>query len=160
MRSAAILSVALALAACRSGGAGTAPARPATPREVIASARATIEQWRQAYQVRSFEALSQLYAHDLDLVVVQDGQALVGWSSVEAAIKERFARYPRIEVRLKDIQVVSLGETGATATASLTREIGDDTTTVHEGGALTVVLRREPAGWVIVAEHYSNRRGA
>jgi uncharacterized protein (TIGR02246 family) len=160
MRHAAILVLAFVLGACpRSKSDDTTPARPETPKEVIAAARGTIEKWRQAYQIRSFETLSTLYAHAGDLVVVQDGQQLVGWSSVEAMLKDRLERFPKITIRLKDIQVASLGPTAATATAGMTREVGDDTTTVTESGALMVVLRKEGDAWVIVAEHYSHKKG-
>lgn len=160
MRHAAICLVAIALAGCLRGRGDTTPAPPPTPKEVVAAARATIEQWRQAYQVHSFEALAKLYAHEPELVVVQDGMPLVGWSSVEAMIKDRIARYPKIVVRLKDIQVMSIGPTAATATASMTRELGDDVTTITESGALTIVLRKHGEGWVIVTEHYSYKRGS
>lgn len=123
------------------------------------AARATIEQWRQGYEVRSFEALDKLYAHDIDLVVVDNGQPLVGWTSVENMLKDRFARYKQIHVRLKDIQVQSLAPAAAVATAAMTREQGDGVTTVTEGGALTIVLRRDGDHWLIVSEHYSSRRG-
>ena len=160
MRHAAVFVVALLLAGCpRGGGDTTTPVAPATPKDVVAAGRATIEQWRQAYQVRSFEALAKLYAHDIDLVVVQDGLLLVGWSSVEAMLKDRLARYKEVQVRLKDIQVTSLGPTAATATAAMTRELGDGVTTVSEGGALTIVLRRDGETWLIVSEHYSYKRG-
>src|SRR5215510_9807533 len=129
MRNAA-LCVVLALAACRGKAEDTTPARPQTPKEVVAAARGIVEQWRQAYEVRSFDALAKLYAHDVDLVVVQDGHPLVGWPSVEGVLKDRIARYKDIHVRLKDIQVVSLGPTAATATAAMTRELGDGVTTV------------------------------
>lgn len=158
MKHAAIFVVALAIAGC-SHSAATVPTKPSTPKEVVAGARATIEQWRQAYQVRSFEALARLYDHTLDLVVVQDGQALVGWTSVEGMLKDRLARFKDIQIRLKDIQVASLGGTAATATAAMTRELGDGVTTITESGALTVVLRKEGDIWLIVSEHYSYKRG-
>ena len=159
IHSAAIFVVALALAACPRGGS-TTPTHPATPKEVVAGARATIEQWRQAYQVRSLDALAKLYAHEQDLVVVQDGVPLVGWASVKTMLEDRFARYKDIQIRLKDVQVVSLGPTAATATATMTRELGDGVTTIAEGGALTVVLRKEGEMWIVVAEHYSFKRGS
>lgn len=159
MRHAAIFVVAILLAGCPRGQGDTTPSRPATPKEVVASARATIEQWRQAHQVRSFEALAQLYAKERGLVLVQDGLQLVGWSSIEAMIKDRFEKFPKVHIRLKDIQVASLGPTSATATASMTREIGDEVTTVTESGALTIVLRKDGDRWVIVAEHYSHTKG-
>ena len=158
MKHAAIFVVALALAACTHNGSST-PTRPSTPKEVVAGARATIEQWRQAYEVRSFDALSKLYDHSLDLVVVQDGQVISGWTSVQGMLEDRFARFKDVHVRLKDIQVASLGPEAATATAAMTRELGDGVTTVSESGALTVVLRKQGDLWVIVTEHYSYKKG-
>lgn len=159
MKHAAILVVALILTGCPKGKGDTTPTTPSAPKEVVAGARGTIEQWRQAYQARSFDALAKLYAHELDLVVVQDGQPLVGWTSVEGMLKDRLARYKEIQVRLKDIQVVALGGTAATATTAMTRELSDGVTTIAESGALTVVLRKEGDAWLIVAEHYSFKRG-
>ena len=162
MRHVAVVVAALVLSCvigCPRGSGDTTPLRSATPKEVVASARATIEQWRQAYEVRSLEALDKLYARNIDLVVVQDGQPHVGWSSVEGMLKDRLARHKKIVVRLKDIQVQSLGPTGAVATAAMTRELGDDVTTVTEFGALTIALRREGEAWLIVTEHYSSKRG-
>src|SRR5262245_19716956 len=115
MRHAAILVAALALAGCPRGGGEPTPTRPATPQEVIAGARGTIEQWRQTYQVRSVDTLAKLYADEVDLVVVTDGMQLVGWTSGEAMVKDELQRHPKIQIRLKDIQVVGLGPTAATA---------------------------------------------
>jgi ketosteroid isomerase-like protein len=159
MRHAAIFVAALALAGCPKGERETMPARPASPPDVLSAARGTIEQWRQAYQIKGLDVLSGLYAHEPELVLVHDGRAHVGWASVEALLKDRLARYLKIVIRLKDINVVPLGATGATATASITRELGDDVTTIMETGALTMVLRRDGERWVIVTEHYSYRRG-
>jgi uncharacterized protein (TIGR02246 family) len=159
MRHVVILVVALVMSGCPRGSGDTTTLRPATPKEVVAAARATIEQWRQAYEVRSFEALAKLYAHNIDLVVVQDGMPLIGWTSVEGMLKDRLARYKEIHVRLKDIQVQSLGPDAATATATMTRELGDGITTITESGALTIVLRKDGDNWLIVTEHYSYKRG-
>jgi ketosteroid isomerase-like protein len=157
MRHAAFFVV-LALAGCPHSKTDATPPRPATPKEVIAAGRATIEQWRQSLQVRSFEALAKLYAHEDDLVVVQDGLQLVGWTSVESMLKDQLEKHTKIVIRLKDMQVMSLGQTAATVTAAMSREIGDETTTVSENGTLTVVLRRDGDTWLIVTEHYSHRK--
>src|SRR4051812_26551754 len=50
-----------------------------TPKEVTVATRGVIEQWRQAYEVRSIDALEQLYSHDPDIVLVNDGVTLIGW---------------------------------------------------------------------------------
>ncbi len=159
MRHAALLAIVLGLAGCPSPKpAETTPAASATPKEVVAAARGTIEQWRQAYEVKSFDALAKLYAHDLDLVVVQDGLPFQGWSTVEPVLRERLAKAKEIHVRLKDVTVASLGPTAAAALATMTREVSDGVTTVTENGALTLVLRRGADGWQIVQEHYSYKR--
>lgn len=128
------------------------------PAEVVAAAKGTIEQWRQAYEVRSLEALGKLYLQELDLAVVQEGTALLGWSAVEAMLKDRLERAGAIHVRLRDVQVVSLGPGVASAVATMSRELVSGTTTITEQGALSLVLRQRAGGWVIAAEHYSYRR--
>jgi ketosteroid isomerase-like protein len=159
MRHAVALAIVLGIAGCpRPKPAETTPAASATPKEVVAAAKGVIEQWRQAYEVKSFDALAKLYVHDLDLVVVQDGLPLMGWSTVEPVLRERLTKAKEIHVRLKGVTVASLGPTGAAALATMTREISDGVTTVTENGALTLVLRRGGDGWQIVQEHYSFKR--
>lgn len=158
MRSLVIAVILGVLAGCP--GSTPAPAGPstATPQEVVTAAKATIEQWRQGYEVRSIEALSRLYAQDLDLVVVHEGTTHLGWSSVEAMLKDRLARAASIRIRLKDVQVLSLGADAASAVATMTRELSEGATTITEAGTLTLVLRRQGGGWVITTEHYSYKR--
>jgi ketosteroid isomerase-like protein len=40
----------------------------------------------------------------------------------------------------------------------MAREVTEGATTAAEAGVVTLVLRRDDAGWVIVAEHYSYKR--
>ena len=131
---------------------------PAAPTDVVSAAAAAIEQWRQAYEVKSVDALSKLYAHEPDVVIVLDGTVITGWSSIYAMLKDKLAHAKEIHVRLKDVNVKSLAPTIASATATMTREMGDGVTTVTEAGALTLALRKDPDGWKIVVEHYSYRR--
>jgi ketosteroid isomerase-like protein len=157
------LVASVALAAACAHGHGTADVgannhmQPAvaTPKDVVAAARSAIERWRQAYEVKSIEALSELYAHDPDTVVVLEGQPLIGWSSVEAALKDRLARADAIHVTLKDVQIASIAPTVAHLTATLTREIQAGAMTVTEHGTVTVVMEKRGDVWLIVAEHYS-----
>src|SRR5579862_5895920 len=132
--------LACALAGCPSQPpVVTAPVKDPTPRQVIVATRGAIEEWRQAYEVRSMDALAKLYAHDLDTVLVQDGVTLIGWSSIEGTLKDRLARAKEIHIRLKEVQVAAVGPAGAFAVVRMTREIGDGVTTVTENGALTLV---------------------
>jgi ketosteroid isomerase-like protein len=159
MRHAVAVALVLAMAGCPGQKAPeTTPAASLAPKDVVAAAKGTVEQWRQAYEVRSFDALAKLYVHDLDLVVVQDGLPLMGWSQVEPALRDRLGKAKEIHVRLKDVTVTSLGPTAAAALATMTREVSDGVTTVTEAGALTLVLRKSAAGWQVVQEHYSYKR--
>jgi len=154
-----LITLAILVAGCPGGGSRDPVAPSAvTPKEVVTAVKATIEQWRQGYEVRSVETLAKLYAHDLDVVVVQEGSTMIGWSSVEAYLKDRIARAGQIHIRLKDIQIIALGLEAASATATMTRELTDGTTTVTENGTLSLVVRRTADGWVISSEHYSYKR--
>jgi ketosteroid isomerase-like protein len=158
MRYSVLLAVFLA-AGCPHGKSGpTGPVHEDTPTEVVSAAKTAIEGWRQAYEVHSIDALAKLYARETDAVVVLDGQALIGWTAIEAMLKDKLGRAKEIHVRLKDTTVKSLAPTIASAVATMTREVGDGVTTVTENGALTLVLRKDPDGWKIVVEHYSYRR--
>jgi ketosteroid isomerase-like protein len=157
MRHAVALAIAMLVAGCPAPkGSATTPA--AAPADVVTAARGAIEQWRQAYEVRSFDALAKLYVHDPRTVLVQDGTPLVGWNFIEPMLKDRLSHAKDIHVRLKEVTVSSLAPTVASAIATMTREISDGTTTVTENGALTLVLTRTRDGWRIAAEHYSYRR--
>jgi ketosteroid isomerase-like protein len=144
------------------GCAGKPPAPVAAPSpevtEAIGTVKGTIEQWRQAYEVRSMDALVKLYAHEPSLTVVQDGTLQLGWAPLEAALRAKLSRATAIHVRLKDLQISTVGAGAAAAVALMTRETTDGMTTITENGVLTLVLRKDDAGWVIVAEHYSYKR--
>lgn len=157
MRHAVALAIALLVAGCPAPkGSATTPA--AVPADVVTAAKGAIEQWRQAYEVRSFDALAKLYVHDPRTVLVQDGMPIVGWSAIEAMLRDRLSHAKEIHVRLKEVTVSSLAPTVASAIATMTREVSDGVTTVTENGALTLVLTRTRDGWRIAAEHYSYRR--
>src|SRR3569623_2034497 len=61
MRHAAAGAIVLGLTGCPAGKpAQTTPAAALAPQEVVSAAKGVIEQWRQAYEVRRFEALAKL----------------------------------------------------------------------------------------------------
>jgi len=143
--------------------AGGCPPKPtalvaAPPTELVAAVKGTIEQWRQAYEVRSMEALARLYAHEPGLAVVQDGALQLGWTAIEPALQSRLLHATEIRVRIKDLQIAPLGPGAAVAVGAMTRESTDGATQVRETGVITLVLREDPAGWVIASEHFSYRR--
>ncbi|CAN5529784.1 hypothetical protein BH11MYX1_BH11MYX1_55530 [soil metagenome] len=159
MRYAPLVLVVAASCAHQKTSETTVETKVQTPKEVTVATRGAIEQWRQAYEIRSIDALEKLYSHDPDIVLVNDGVTLIGWTSVDGMLKDRVARAKEVHIRLKEIQVTSVAPTAAFGVATMTRELGDGVTTVTEYGSLTLVFRKDPnAGWLIVGEHYSYKR--
>jgi uncharacterized protein (TIGR02246 family) len=158
MRHAVALALAIAVAGCPRGKPAETTPVAATPTDVVAAAKAVVEQWRQAYEGRSFDAVAKLYVHTPDTVLVLDGIPMIGWSSIEPMLKDKLAHAKEIHVRLKDVSVTSFAPDVAGAVATMTREISDGVTTVTENGALTLVLKRTAGGWQITSEHYSYKR--
>ncbi len=157
-----VIACALSLAGLAGCPKTAEPVAPSslTPPEVVTEGKATIEKWRQAYELRSADTLGALYAHDVDLVVVLEGQTFLGWDAVEGMLKERLKLAGEIHIRLKDTSVSALGPDAAFAYTTMTREIqaAGGSTTVTENGILTLVLRKQGDTWVIGSEHYSYKR--
>jgi ketosteroid isomerase-like protein len=161
VRHAVALAIALVVAGCMpSRPLEPTPAATTTPNDVTAAAKAAIEQWRQAYELRSIDTLAKLYVHDPDTVVVVDGVPRIGWSAIQQILEDKLAHAKEIHVQLNDVRVVSLSPTVTSAVATMTREVSDGTTAVTEYGALTLVLvtDRTAGHWKIAVEHYSYKR--
>lgn len=156
----------IALALSTAGLAGCPKSAPVvapstlTPAEVVTAGKATLEKWRQAYELRSADTLGELYAQDVDVVVVLEGQTFLGWDAVGAMLKERLQMADKIFIRLKDTSVISLGPDAAFVYATMTRETvaAGGSTSVTENGIVTMVLRKQGDSWVVGSEHYSYKR--
>jgi ketosteroid isomerase-like protein len=148
------LAFVLVLAAC---GGGSRPAAKTTPASSDASGPAgVVEQWKQAWELRSADALAPLYSHGPDLVVVEQGTPTIGWSAVQASLQTRTGQATQVHIQLDTPSVTPLGTDAAIVNVTMSREIDDAGGAVTEHGALTLVVSREGDHWVIVAEHYSH----
>jgi len=90
-----------ALAALAVAGCPPKPAAPpaaALSPEATATVNGTIEQWRQAYEIRSMDALARLYSHDPGLAVVQDGARQLGWPATEEMLRGKLTRATQLRV--------------------------------------------------------------
>lgn len=161
-RTCAAILLTLATVGATAGCSGKGGADDTTPTavfltgaQVVDAVTRTVETWRQAWEVRDLETISPLYAHDLDLVVIVQGQPFLGWSAVETYLATRINAATGIHITVADLQVVALGSDGASASATVTREFSDGVTTINERGVLTLGLRGSGNDWVIIAEHYS-----
>jgi ketosteroid isomerase-like protein len=120
-----------------------------------ASGQQTAEAWKAAWESHDAATIGALYAHDLDVMVVDQGVAYRGWTAVETYLSTELGTATEIHLTLEDVIVTGLGSTGSVVTATLTKEMGDGVSVVKEKGALTLVLRATGDGWEIVSEHYS-----
>jgi ketosteroid isomerase-like protein len=151
-----VVLAALALAACHPAPATTTPsAAPPTPAEVDTAVKSRIEQYRQGYEVRSLDALAPLYSKTDDLSITVQGRTLRGWTSVQDSLGAFLTKVVTVKVRVSELHVIALGDSGALATMSVHRSYGDGVTTVDEKGTLLLVFRRSGEDWLIVAESYS-----
>jgi hypothetical protein len=154
---------ALALAAA-CGATDPEPAapkpEPLAPEGVTAAVRGAVEQYRQAYEVASFEAIEPLYVKGRELAVTSKGRRYRGWEEVRIYLEELLGGARMIRLEVTNVEVVALGSDAAYATVSLNREMSDGAATVAERGTLSLVFQlREVAGierWRIVSEHFSS----
>jgi ketosteroid isomerase-like protein len=151
--------VALMVAGCGGGsksGGGAVMTTPFADAEVTDVLRA-VEQWRQASEQRSINALFALYDHGKQTTLVTQGQAFIGWDAVANELTSRFAAAKEVSYKLTDISVAPIGA-GAVATGQLVRELSDGVKTVNDRGTLTMALAKNADGaWLIVSEHFSIR---
>jgi len=151
------LLVLLVLASC---GASQPPPpeeapKPVTTEEQRTAVAGVVEQYRQAYEVASMDALASLYAQDLDVVLVYEGASYSGWSAVQAFLEKKLAGASSVRMAMKDVSIRGLGPDAAVVTATRESSIGDGSVTLTEKGVLTLVLEKQQGRWMVVAEHFS-----
>jgi ketosteroid isomerase-like protein len=160
-----VAAVALGLS-CVAGACGgsaephaSTPAAPQTaapaPGGAAEAARAVLEQYRQAHEVRSVEALDPLYLPGPELVRVWQGQRTAGWDTARAELGALFNRSRSVKLRVDQVVVHELGADGVVLVADASRTVADGVTSVRVDGVLTLILRRQDQRWLIVSEHFS-----
>jgi ketosteroid isomerase-like protein len=155
-----ILASLAALAACGGGKKGSenpgGGGGGAAGEDAFAAVFRVVEQWRQGWEVRSLDALTPLYRQDDNTVVVYQGRAHVGWPQAQNFLRQSVEGARNIHLTLEGGQVTTLGASGATFAARLTREISDGAITISDEGFLTLTFARTAGDkWEIVSEHYS-----
>ena len=153
MRSAILFAALASFAAC--GGHAQKPTTPGPGDDAMDAARRAVETWRQGWESDSYDRIAQLYAHDKGTVIVSQGVAFPGWDKADAHLKEVLGHAREIHVRLADVTIDAIDEDCAVVVAAMDRELSDGQVTTSEHGVVTLVLHREPSGWVVVSEHYS-----
>lgn len=135
------------------------PVQAAVPENVARAIEGAVEQYRQAYEVHSVDALGEIFIHNLDAVSVYQGRAHYGWSQIQADQGKRLKDVTKVRMTITDLSIQALGPDTAVASAGLERTIGDDSSTVTERGALTLVFHKIEDRWMVAAEHFSYTTG-
>lgn len=152
-----------ALGACAGGSQGAAIAEPEpapepprlAPDEVREAARGAVEQYRQAYEILTFDGLAPLYAQGPEVEVVAQGIRYTGWEDVESYLRDLLERADRVRLEVGDLRVVALGPSGAIATAEIERSVRGPVMSVDASGVLSLTFRLDEDRWRIVSEHLS-----
>jgi len=121
--------------------------------------KAVLDQMIKASETEDMELLSQVYAHDADMVIfgTDAGERLVGWEALETLMQKQFDATENSKINVRD-EVVNVHNSGKTAWFSevIDWELTADSQTVKlEGLRATGVLEKRNENWVIVQLHYS-----
>lgn len=153
------------LFACGGGGKQVVKAPADTkptvlaPAEVVTAIKGQLEQYRQAYKVRSLEALEPIYSHGPELAITYQGTTRRGWEQVRPYLKALLRDNSDIRLAFSEVRVAALGGGGAAVTLTLKRGLGDGSTLTEETGTLDLAFRLDGKRWVIVHEHFSYASG-
>jgi ketosteroid isomerase-like protein len=152
------------LAGCAAGSQRTEAPAPAAeqdgedalaPAQVREAARGAVEQYRQAYEILTFDGLAPLYLQGPEVEVIAQGVRHTGWDEVQAYLRDLLERANEVRLQIGELRVITLGSTGAIATAEIERSVRGPVTSVNASGVLSLTLRLEEGRWRIVSEHLS-----
>lgn len=143
-----------AAAACAEPAPAFTEARAAAVRD---SATAFLAEFRRLSTAAQWDSVGRLYSDRPDFRFLESGQ--IQYTSA-AAIRGAFSGVPagqRIETDYDDVTVLALAPGVAVVTGRFTTRFADSTRTLFSyGGALSLVLHHETAGWRIVSGHTSS----
>lgn len=151
----------VAVGAC--GGAAKGAAEPkfdpvasaAPPPALATQAKGLIEQYRQAWEVKSLDALSALYVRTVDVSLVVGGEALLGWTAIEERYKAALAASAVFKLRIEPVAVTAVDQGGVAVVAKVSRIYGDDVTKTEDRELVTFVLTPVEGKLAILVEHRS-----
>jgi ketosteroid isomerase-like protein len=124
-----------------------------------AAVRATMNQFWQSWEARDVDLLSEITAHDPDMVIfgTDAAERWVGFEEFRTAIEQQFAAMESVQPSVRD-EVFKIHHSGEVAWYSSIADI--EGTSLGEdfeiaGLRSTAVLEKRDARWVIVQYHGS-----
>lgn len=121
--------------------------------------KAVLDQMIKASETEDMGLLSQVYAHDDDMVIfgTDASERLIGWDALKALMQKQFDATANSQLNVRD-EVIHVHQSGKTAWFSETIDwelTADGQTVQLEGLRATGVLEKRNGNWVIVQLHYS-----
>jgi uncharacterized protein (TIGR02246 family) len=121
--------------------------------------RSVLDKYTTACESRDFDAVSSVFSHDSDIVVINvaDPNRIVGWKSVAEVYKGLFSMSGDVEIRHTNIAVKILAS-GTAACLTCDQNISgtiQGRAFAIEGVRVTWVLEKEEGQWRIVHAHWS-----
>ena len=130
---------------------------PTSPSEVDA-VKSVLNKYTTACERRDFEAVSELFSHDPDLVLINvDPKPVRGWQNVAEVYKGLYAASGEVRMRHTNVEVKMLGN-GTAACLVCDQSIQgamQGQPFAIEGVRATLVLEKEDGAWRIVHGHWS-----
>ena len=123
------------------------------------SVEAVLDQYLRAFHTRDQESVSQVYAHNDDLVVFGSNPAdrRFGWNATREYIQKYFAEVTAIDITVKErkIKIHQSGETAWFAQVLDWRETAGKEIATIDGLRISGVLEKREGRWQIVQLHAS-----
>jgi len=126
--------------------------------------KAVLNQMIKASETEDMALLSQVYAHDKDMVVfgTDAGERIVGWEPLKALMQTQFDATENSQLAVRD-EVITVHTSGKTAWFSELIDwqlTADGQTVQFKGLRATGVLEKRNKNWMIVQLHYSMPAGS
>jgi len=127
--------------------------------EPEAEVRSALAKYARACQSRDFDALSSVFSHDPDLVLINvaSPDRIVGWENVAQLYKGLFSKSGGVKMRHENISIKMLAGGKAaclTCDQDISGEFNGDAFAI-EGVGMTCVLAKKGGNWRIVHVHWS-----
>jgi hypothetical protein len=121
--------------------------------------KTVLEQYVLANEKQDFEIIQGIWAADDDIVLIgtDSDERLVGWKSIEKAIKNQFKQFQETYITVSE-QIIRINEAGCSASFSellAYNFIYKEEAKSFEGMRFTGVLEKIDGNWLLVQCHLS-----
>ena len=158
-KSLVILPMVIFITLCVSCRCQQEAAAPVDLAKEEAAARATVSQLWQSWETGDIDLVSELIAHDPDIVIfgTDAAERWVGYDEIRTAMEQQFAAMENVHPSVHD-EVFTIHPSGDVAWCSSVADVsgvsmGEDFEIA--GLRFTAVLEKRDGTWVIVQAHFS-----